>query len=225
MFVELAYPISPGMPMYPGSPEEEFIPNTRMGQGDPANTTVVKHYLHNGTHVDAPFHFYDKGITIDQVPLVNFVYSNPVVVQKKLGKGKTFQVDDLKAAGPALFAADLLILCSGYHTLRHDAAVYSDDFPALSVEAARMLRAELPLLKAVAIDTLSIESAVDGPRQDFPVHKTLLDGDLYPERPLLIYEDVNVAPILGRSIQRVYAFPLRLAGLDGSPVNIVAEAA
>lgn len=223
MFIELAYPITPGMPMYPGSPEEEFIPNSRIGQGDAANTTVVKHYLHNGTHVDAPFHFYDKGNTIDLVPLENFTYTNPVVVQKKLGKGGLFQPDDLKKAGSALFAADILFLCSGYYSLRYDAVAYSDNFPALSLEAARMLRSELPLLKAVAIDTLSIESCVDGPEQNFPVHKTLLDGDLYPERPLLIYEDVNVVPILDRPIQRIFAFPLRLVGLDGSPVNMVAE--
>jgi kynurenine formamidase len=50
-----------------------------------------------------------------------------------------------------------------------------------------------------------------------------LAGDLYPERPILIYEDVNFAPILNQSIRRIFAFPLRLIGLDASPVNIVAE--
>jgi arylformamidase len=225
MFIELSYPISPVIPVFPGSPVDEFHPHTRMSRGQESNTTIIYHYLHNGTHVDAPFHFYNKGIPIDQVPLENFIYTKPIVLQKTLGRGEMWQPEDLKVAGAALFEADLIFLCSGYYALRHDATIYSDDFPSLSWEAAKMLRSEMPMLKAVAIDTLSIESCILGPQLDFRVHKTLLDGDLYPERPILIYEDVNMAPILDSSILRVFAFPLRLVGLDGSPVNMVAEVA
>jgi kynurenine formamidase len=223
MFVELSHPISPDMPVFPGLPTDEFHPYTRMSRGQESNTTMVHHFLHNGTHVDAPFHFYDQGIPIDQVPLEKFIYTKPVLLQKNLGKGEMWQVQDLKAVGAALYDADLLCLSTGYHARRKDAAVYSDDFPAISLETACFLRVELPLLKAVAIDTLSIESCVVGPQTDFQVHKTLLAGDLYPERPLLIYEDVNFAPILDRPPVRVFAFPLRFVGLDGSPVNMVAE--
>jgi arylformamidase len=223
MFVELAYPLSPDIPVFPGLPLDEFHPHTRMSRGEESNTTMVYHFLHNGTHVDAPFHFYDKGLPINLVPLEDFIYMKPIVLQKKLGKGKMWQPEDLKMAGAALFEADILFLCSGYYALRQDPIVYTDDFPSLSWEAAMMMRSELTMLKAVAIDTLSIESCVLGPKENFRVHKALLAGDLYPERPILIYEDVNFAPILSRSIRRIYAFPLRLVGLDASPVNIVAE--
>jgi arylformamidase len=223
MFVELAYPLSPDIPVFPGLPLDEFHPHTRMSRGEESNTTMIHHFLHNGTHVDAPFHFYVKGKTIDQVPLEDFIYSKPLLLQKKLGRGKMWQPEDLKKAGIALFEADILFLCCGYHAVRQDQGVYSDNFPSLSWDAAKLLRSELPLLKAVAIDTLSIESCILGPQDDFRVHKALLDGEQYPERPILIYEDVNMAPILNRSIHRVFAFPLRLVGLDASPVNIVAE--
>ncbi len=223
MFVELAYPLSPDIPVFPGLPLDEFHPHTRMSRGEESNTTMVYHFLHNGTHVDAPFHFYDQGFPINQVPLEDFIYAKPIVLQKNLGKGEMWQPEDLKMAGTALFEADILFLCSGYYALRQDPVVYTDDFPSLTWEAARMMRSELPKLKAVAIDTLSIESCVLGHKEDFRVHKALLAGDLYPQRPILIYEDVNFAPILNRSIRRIFAFPLRLVGLDGSPVNIVAE--
>ena len=78
-------------------------------------------------------------------------------------------------------------------------------------------------VKAVAIDTLSIESCVQGPKMDFIVHKSLLSGDLFSTRPLLIYEDVNVGGVLNREIERIFAFPIRFVGLDGSPVSMVAE--
>ena len=118
---------------------------------------------------------------------------------------------------------DILFFDTHYSSKRGDAAVYCDDFPALSEEAALYIRNELLNVKAVAIDTLSIESAVTGPAEDFPVHRGLLDGGVSSERPILVYEDVNIPLLRGKNISKVYAFPIRLKGLDGSPVNIVAE--
>jgi kynurenine formamidase len=133
------------------------------------------------------------------------------------------QPEDLEAAGPMLRSADILLLCTGYHAFRADSSTYVDDFPALSPEAARIIRTDLLNVKAVAIDTLSIESCTRGPKTGFVVHKTLLDGGMYRTRPLLIFEDVNMGPILQKSISRIYAFPIRLLGLEASPVNIIAE--
>jgi len=223
MFIEMAYPLSPDGPIFPGLPHDEFIPHTRMSEGGESNTTMVKHFLHNGTHVDAPFHFCDRGKTIDQIPIEDFCYTKPLVVQKMLPKGGFFQLHDMEACGASLYEADILLLCTGYHALRYDRAVYMDDFPALSVEAARLIRTELLNVKAVAIDTLSIESCRLGPQKNFTVHKTLLDSNIYSTRPVLIFEDVDMGPILTRQIKRIYAFPLRLTGLDASPVSIVAE--
>ena len=219
----MSYPISPLIPIFPGSPLDEFIPHDRMKSGSTCNTTVVHHYTHNATHVDAPFHFYDKGLTIDLVPIEDFCYSNPVIIQKKLSTGEMISVDDVKSAGDVLNAADILLFCTGYYELRADNAEYANDFPSLSKEAAEYIRTQLLNLKAIAIDTLSIESGVLGAKLNNIIHRTLLDGDLYKTRPLLIYEDVNIGVILKKKIERIYAFPLRLVGLDASPVSIVAE--
>jgi len=223
MFVDMSYPLSPVMPVFPGLPLDEFKPHTRMSKGDESNTTMVNHFLHNGTHVDAPFHFYDKGLTIDQVPVENFCFSKPLVIQKKLSDGGLLAVDDLKAAGTALYDADILLFCTGYFENRSDISFYTNDFPALSKEAAVFIRNQLLNVKAVAIDTLSIESCIQGPQLNFIVHKSLLDGDLYSTRPVNIYEDVNMGAILNKKIDRIFAFPIRFTGLDGSPVAMVAE--
>lgn len=211
------------MPIYPGSPEEEIIPVTRIVQKDSSNTTIIKHFIHNGTHVDAPFHFYDKGKTIDQIPIDNFVYRHPLIIHKEKNKSELLKKEDLLPYEESLKTADILLFYTGYCKKRNKPEIYADDFPAISEEAAKFIRNELLNVKAVAIDVLSIESATLGPKTNFQVHKTLLDGDLYDTRPLLIFEDVNVGIILGKNIKNVYAFPLRFSGLDGSPVNIVAE--
>ena len=226
MLIELSYNVEEEMPVYPGLPKDEFQPHTRMAKGDPSNTTVIKHFLHNGSHVDAPFHFYDAGKTIDEIPIENFVYERPFIIQKKLKKSELIQLEDLTSCGDEIRAADILFLCTGYSAFRSDADAYADDFPSVSEEAARYIRTELLNLKAVAIDTLSIESATKAPETDFKVHKTFLDGSMYDTRTLLIYEDINIEKIVNvKNIKRIYGFPLRIKGLDASPVTVVVETA
>lgn len=41
--------------------------------GDVCNLTELSLCAHNGTHVDAPYHFLDDGNTIDRIPLDRFV--------------------------------------------------------------------------------------------------------------------------------------------------------
>ena len=223
MYLELSYPINQEMPIYPESPKYEIIPIRRMSENDHANTTVVKIYTHGGTHVDAPFHFDDKGNTIDQVPINDFVYEHPLVITKQLKKSQFFEVEDLKKFNQELFISDIIFFGTGYYKLRNKPEIYEDDFPSISENTAKFIRTELLNVKAVAIDTSSIESPTMAPKTNRIVHKTLLDGALYKTRPLLIYEEVNIGKILDKRIRRIYAFPLRLTGLDASPVNMVAE--
>ena len=225
MFLELSYELNESIPVYPGSPVERFQPRNRMAAGDFVNASQITHYLHNGTHVDAPFHFDQHGKTIDELPIEDFVYDRPLLINRKLTRSQLLKIEDLKAYDRELYSADILLIYTGYGDLRHQAAVYVDDFPAVSEEAAKFIRTELLSVKAVAIDTLSIESATLAPKHNFKVHKTFLAGNLYGTRPLLIYEDVNIGIMVGKKIRRIYAFPLRLKGLEASPVTIVAEMA
>ena len=223
MLIELGYEFAEDMPVFPGSPKDEIHPHQRISSGGESNTTVFHHYLHNGTHVDAPFHFWDKGRSIDEIPIEDFLYQRHLLIEKRLQKGELLSSADLESCGGRLKLCDILLVCTGYWRLRGEAKKYCQDFPALSEEAARFIRLELPRLKAVAIDTLSIENPIQGPKTDFKVHKTLLSGELHGTRTLLIYEDVNLARLIGKKIKRIYAFPLRIRGLDASPVNMVAE--
>jgi kynurenine formamidase len=223
MLVELGHEFAEDMPIFPGLPEDKVLPHSRMSSGGDSNTTFLHHFLHNGTHVDAPYHFWESGPSIDRIPIEDFMYRHPLLIEKDLQKGQLLAREDLERYGAKVKRCDILLICTGYWKLRGDKERYCDDFPAVSEEAARFIRLELPQLKAVAIDTLSIENPLQGPKTDFKVHKTFLNGELYEARPLLIYEDVNLGKILGKKIRRIYAFPLRLRGLDASPVNMVAE--
>ena len=59
--------------IYPGDPRPEKQALYATGAGDLYNLTSFAMCAHNGTHVDAPFHFLHNGKTVDQMDLSHFV--------------------------------------------------------------------------------------------------------------------------------------------------------
>lgn len=59
--------------VYPGDPKPEKQTVYSTGAGDLYNLTSFAMCAHNGTHVDAPFHFLHDGKTVDQIDLSHFV--------------------------------------------------------------------------------------------------------------------------------------------------------
>ena len=59
--------------VYPGDPKPEKHRVYSTGAGDLYNLTSFSMCAHNGTHVDAPFHFLHNGKTVDQMDLTHFV--------------------------------------------------------------------------------------------------------------------------------------------------------
>ena len=59
--------------VYPGDPRPEKQTVYSTGAGDLYNLTSFAMCAHNGTHVDAPFHFLHDGKTVDQIDLSHFV--------------------------------------------------------------------------------------------------------------------------------------------------------
>jgi len=59
--------------VYPGDPKPERQTVCSTATGDLYNLTAFAMCAHNGTHVDAPFHFLHDGKTVDQMDLSSFV--------------------------------------------------------------------------------------------------------------------------------------------------------
>ena len=62
-----------GCVVYPGdkTPEKELVCD--MKKGDLYNLTNISLCTHNGTHIDAPFHFIKNGKTVNEIELEKFV--------------------------------------------------------------------------------------------------------------------------------------------------------
>ena len=74
---------------FPGDPIPAFTRLSSTASGDLYNLTEFSMCAHNGTHVDAPFHFLQGGKTVDQLELSVFVgdcyvarHSGPVSAQQ-----------------------------------------------------------------------------------------------------------------------------------------------
>lgn len=59
--------------VFPGDPQPKREVMMKIADGAICNLTALSMCAHNGTHVDAPYHFLDDGKTIDQVDLERFV--------------------------------------------------------------------------------------------------------------------------------------------------------
>ena len=59
--------------VFPGDPSPEKETILSIKNGDVCNLTAFSMCAHNGTHVDAPYHFFDNGNTIDEVDLDRFI--------------------------------------------------------------------------------------------------------------------------------------------------------
>ena len=59
--------------VYPGDPKPERQSLCATAAGDLYNLTTFSMCAHNGTHIDAPFHFLPEGKTVEQLPLDTFV--------------------------------------------------------------------------------------------------------------------------------------------------------
>ena len=59
--------------VYPGDPKPEKQTLCATADGELYNLTAFSMCAHNGTHIDAPFHFLPEGKTVEQLPLETFV--------------------------------------------------------------------------------------------------------------------------------------------------------
>jgi len=102
--------------VFPGDPAPTMERVMSISGGDICNLTRFGMCAHNGTHVDAPFHFLGDGKTIDQVALERFV--GPCYVARH--EGDVTAEDALKILEKAGDIGRILI--GGAATVTEDAA-------------------------------------------------------------------------------------------------------
>lgn len=201
---DISVPLVDGGLVYPGNPPIEIKPQQEVSKGASANVSSLSFGSHTGTHVDAPKHFFDDGMPVDQLPLD--ILMGPAVV--------ICMEDDVMAVGEKELAMHELkghtrVLIKTRNSGFIRSRDFVKDYTYLAPDGAEYL-ASLGMT-LVGIDYLSIEQFHSGHHK---THRALL------ERGIVIVEGLDLSkPPIGPYELRV--LPLRLVGLDGAPARAV----
>jgi kynurenine formamidase len=145
------------------------------------------------------------------------VFDQVGVVQLDVGKGEALRLQHFEAACSRLKNTECLLIKTGFQRARATAD-YAHG-PYITRELARWLRDQLPALKCIGLDTLSITS-MESFDEGQEVHRILLGGK---EAPFVI-EDMDFSQINSRTeIDRLFVAPWFIERVDGGPCTAFAE--
>ena len=182
-----------GCTVYPGDPKPQKDILCSIKKGDLYHLTAFSMCAHNGTHIDAPFHFLENGKAVESVSLDRTVGFCFVTEQEgDLSSDDAERI--LKQANAQSTEAAKRILIKGSATV--------------TLAAAEVFARE-------GIFLIGTESQSVGP-EDAPmaVHLTLL------KKEVVLLEGIRLSEI-DEGIYFRCAAPLALAGSDGAPCRAI----
>lgn len=213
--IYLSHFLSESTPLYGNGEGIKFSSDKNIKNGDSCNTTQVTFPNHSGTHIDLPFHFNEKGKTLnDYQP--SFWQFNKVELIDLSGV-----VSDCQIIGPELFKheinaeVELLLIKTGYQKWRGTDR-YTLTPPGISSKLAGFFRDKLPKLRCVGMDLISTTS-YSNRDEGRKAHHAFLNPSA--GSPILLIEDMNLNN--NKFIKKVIVAPLLLEKADGSPCTIL----
>ncbi len=208
--IDLSHPLEHGQGNFAWDPKISVVPhNTVKSIG--YNITQVSFSTHQGTHLDAPFHFFDDGKTIDQIALDRF-YGPATLVDLAPGgflEAKTPLTVDMFTPHEKHFRKGAKIIYRTGWSRKFRSPAFFSDYPTLTLEAARWIAAK-------RIGLLGMDTPT--PSNDWmECHHILLKRGL----EIVIVEGLTNLDKVPQQFTFM-GFPLNVKGRDGAPIRAVA---
>lgn len=200
--IDVSRVVSSETAVWPGDQPPTFTWTTHQSEGDAVSVGAITISVHTGTHADAPLHYKEGAAAIDELPLRPFI-----------GPATVLDVGDANVICPrhvkphAHDLARRVLFKTPHSELGPDQ--WQDAFPSVAPETVRWLGQRGVVL--IGTDTPSIDP-VDS--ASLPAHHELL------QHGIVNLEYLNLSGV-APGTYRLIAFPLRLKGLDASPVRAV----
>ena len=179
--------------VYPDDPTPEKKMLKSMEKGEVYNLTAFNMCAHNGTHIDAPFHFIKDGKTVDEICLETFVGMAYVAEHHGIVTGDAAATIIEKAKKQNAEATKRILI-------KGDVEV--------SLEAAKVFADSDILLLGNEPQTIGPQNA------PMAVHLVLLGANV------ILLEGIRLAAV-SEGVYFLNAAPLNLSGADGSPCRAV----
>lgn len=197
--IDISLPVYTGMPVYPNNPQVIIEPIKT------ATSFISKITLgsHTGTHLDAPRHISEDGLSIDEISLSQIV--GPCRVLDMTHCQKAVFLEDIKKEN---IQEGERILVKTNNSLRGSREFYPD-YVYLDGTAAEFLAGQKIVL--FGIDSLSIKQKSS---PDLRPHAELLNNNI------VIIEGLDLSQVNPGRFD-LYCLPIKFTGLDGSPARVI----
>lgn len=203
--VDLSHPMEHGQQTFPSDPKLSIVShgNTRTLK---YNITQIVMSSHQGTHLDAMYHFLDDGKTLDQMPLDWFYGPAHVLRIPKTAREEITVADFLPFEDLLVPGAKIIYETGWFRNFGKEN--FFEDFPSLTQEASEYLAGKN--IRMLGMDTPT-------PSRDwYEVHHILL------KKEIVIVESLTNLDQVPAEFTFI-GFPLNLKGRDGSPIRAVAQ--
>lgn len=217
--IDLTIPLAPGVgghPMFRTVSIEPFHVHER----DRRSNADLSLAIHTATHIDAPYHFFPEGVTIDRIPPERFLAEGVLIDLTAIAEPlHRFSVAELLSVGgvePERLRGRIAVFRTLWSNRTFGQERYFFENPSLDGESAAWVADQG--VNAVLFD-MATDIAEPGKPvcdQAQPVHRALL-GRGCP----IIENCTNLQGLTGRPF-RIVALPLLISGESGAPARVLA---
>jgi arylformamidase len=200
--IDISQTLGPDLPVWPGDTAFAARRRWAIGEDSPVNVGAFETTTHAGAHADAPLHYDPAGADVAALDLEPYLGPCRVIDARGCGPLVTAQFLAARLADPPP-----RVLLRTYDRFPH--AAWDGAFTALEPAAVHAL-ADLGV-RLVGLDSPSIDPQAS---KTMDAHRAALACDLRILEGLVLD---HVAP----GDYELIALPLKLAGLDASPVRAV----
>ncbi|WP_105995966.1 cyclase family protein [Staphylococcus agnetis] len=202
MWIDITHALSKDWAEWPGDTPFQFNYFATKAQTDSVNIGEIVGSTHIATHVDAPKHFDDDGLTVDLLPVERFIGIATVVTLLDI---PVIEVDHLKSC--PIEGTIILI-----QTQREShPSVFPEEIPVLSIAA-------IDYLASIGIEVIG----VDVPSVDPIDSETLENHHRIAHHEMYNIENLRLAHVKA-GIYQFIGLPLKISGADASYIRAVIQ--
>lgn len=207
--IDLTHTIKEGMPVFPGTEPPKLNPASTF-EKDGFRETLITMYSHTGTHMDAPAHVREEGITLDKFNAEKFVGKAIVVDCSDLSEGDTIDMSYINKYKNIIDNAEFVLFKTGWDKYWNTEKYYGN-FPVINEDVIDYLINSNK--KGIGLDVISVE-AIES--EDLPMHHKILKNNL------VIVENLCNLDKIDTDLFTFCALPLKFINSDGASTRAIA---
>lgn len=208
--IDLTHPITPDMPVYPGT-EKPVFTQANSYEKDGFKETKISMFTHTGTHMDPPAHLYAGRTTLDQFPIDQFIGRALVIDVRHLKESEKITLKEIEKYASLPEKADFLLFNLGWDK-KWGTDAYFGDYPCVDDEVLSYIMNGN--FKGIGFDVIGLDPISDV--------NLIRHNRLFKEKDIVNIENLKNLDLCGNNLFNFSCFPLNIADSDGSPIRAVA---